>query len=231
MNAEPLYSVTNLRFRYGGRGGKPIASAVEIESLEISKGETIAFVGCNGAGKSTILKLLAFLLRPQSGTLIFDGLDMAANGSKRVERVERMRRCVYLHQNPYILAGSVAYNVSFGRRARGLPAEGEQRAVSEALEIFGMNGFQKRRHYELSGGEARRVALARAIATCADVFMLDEPTSQADRRSDTLVRDAIRALRARGSTVLFSTHDGGLEAELADRTVVLESGRMVAPPA
>ena len=193
-------------------------AAFAAERLEVMEGECLALLGPNGSGKTTLLKALGGLLKPSAGSLLFLGEDASSSRSLR-------RRGVYLHQAPYILSGSVSYNLYYGARARGLPRGAADDGVREALSLLGLSGFERRCHRELSGGEAQRVALARAFAAGADVLLLDEPTASADAASARLVLEALRARRAAGATIVFSTHDPKLAEALATRTLVLEDGR------
>jgi len=156
------------------------------------EGECLALLGPNGSGKTTLLKALGGLLKPAAGSLLFLGEEASSSRSLR-------RRGVYLHQAPYILSGSVSYNLYYGARARGLPRGAADDGVREALSLLGLSGFERRGHRELSGGEAQRVALARAFAAGADVLLLDEPTASADAASARLVLEALRARRAAGA--------------------------------
>ncbi|MBL8966644.1 MAG: energy-coupling factor ABC transporter ATP-binding protein [Spirochaetaceae bacterium] len=229
---EPLFRAEGLELRYGraGRGRAGLASsaaggrrqtAFAAERLEIGEGEVVALLGPNGSGKTSLLKALNGLIKPAAGRILFQGEDLHASRSLR-------RRSVYLHQAPYILAGSVSYNLYYGAGARGLGRSEAEAGVAEALSLLGLAGYERRGHRELSGGEAQRVALARALAAGADVLLLDEPTASADAASAALVLGALRARAAAGATIVFSSHDPALAAALATRTIVLEAGAVVA---
>jgi len=210
VSAEALFEARGLRIAFG-----PDA-AFGPASLDVLSGERLALLGPNGSGKTTLLKALNGLVAPSSGSLLFRGEEAARSRELRA-------RSVYLHQHPYIMAGTVEYNVAFGARARGLSRAAASERASEAMRLLGLEGFGRRRHRALSGGEAQRVALARALAAGADILLLDEPTASADSASRDLILAALRAWPRR-ATVVFSTHDPGLAAELADRTVTLERG-------
>ncbi|MFZ2782572.1 MAG: ABC transporter ATP-binding protein [Rectinemataceae bacterium] len=221
MNARMLFHAENLELRYsvGRRDGprEPAAPEFATPFLQVSQGERIAFVGPNGSGKTTLLKAMNGLLRPSSGILRFLDEDAWASAEMR-------RRCVYLHQQPYILSGTVSYNVGFGCRAKGMHAPETESRVREFLDLLGLSGFAHRRHRELSGGEAQRVALARAMASGAEVLLLDEPTASADAASAELVRRALRAAADSGVTLVFSTHDETLAHGLATRRIEFSGG-------
>jgi energy-coupling factor transporter ATP-binding protein EcfA2 len=217
MNAEPLFELRDLAFVYGGRNSQVLA--LSIPALAIGQGERVALLGPNGSGKTSLLKVLNGLASPASGLALFRGECIEGCAELR-------RRSVYLHQHPYLFAGSVSYNVSFGCRSRRLSRPEVAARVSARLALVGLSGFERRRHRALSGGEVQRVALARALATGADVFLLDEPTASADSASVVLVEAAIRAAAAEGATIVFSTHDATLAASLATRILHLDGGRI-----
>lgn len=211
---ELLVDARALEVRYGDRVG------LSLERFELGRGEIVALLGANGSGKTTLLKALGGLVPLARGSVAFDGRPLAEDDRRRARRV-------YVHQAPYLLAGSVFRNVAFGLRARardgGRPAREALRArVADALAAVGLAGFERRTARELSGGESQRVALARALVLEPELLLLDEPTAAADAASRPLVLDAVRAARARSSlAVVFSTHDEPLARELADRVVRL----------
>lgn len=215
MNADPLYELEDLEVAYGPQ----IAFAVP--RLQIAAGERVALLGPNGSGKTTLLKALNGLISPTAGSLRFAGREAAAGGEMR-------RRSVYLHQHAYLLAGTVAYNVSFGCRARGLQRDEADRRAREAMRLLGLEQLSRRRHRALSGGETQRVALARALAAGADVLLIDEPTASADSDSRDLIADALGRSAESGATIVFATHDPTLVRRLATRTLVLDRGRVTA---
>ncbi|MGA2547790.1 MAG: energy-coupling factor ABC transporter ATP-binding protein [Rectinemataceae bacterium] len=208
-----LYSIEGLSLLLGG------AEVLAIPSLEIDKGERLALMGPNGSGKTSLLKILASLLSPTEGIVRFGGLPLHSIGILS-------RRIVYLHQHPYIMAGSVSYNVEFGARSRGLPASAAADHAAAAMRLLGLDGFGRRGHRALSGGEAQRVALARAIASGSDVLLLDEPTASADALSRELIAKAIGAKAESGATIVLATHDEALVRALDARMIELQGGKI-----
>ncbi len=192
--AALLYSVRDLEIRYNRkRPGQPDLCC---PSLDIREGETVFLTGPNGSGKTTFLKALNALVDPAAGSV----------GYRRGPDALR-RETVYLHQHPYIFSGTVRYNAGFACRAAGLPDAEVVARAEAALDIVGLAEYSARRHRQLSGGEAQRVALARVIAAGTKVLLLDEPTASADAESARLIAHALLALAREGRTLVVSTHD------------------------
>ena len=214
-----LYRLKNIRAGYGG------ASALMVDSLEISRGGVIGLYGHNGSGKSTLLKLLGFLLEPQAGRMEFEGREVDA-GLRRGAHLLR-RQAVLLGQDTCLLKRSVAANVAYGLKLRGLPAP--DGAICAALERVGLRPeiCARRPGRQLSGGEARRVALAARLILSPKVLLLDEPTAGLDRASTEHVQQAVLAARRdHGATVVISSHDLAWLKESADTVLTLEEGRI-----
>jgi len=213
-----MYRLQSIRKRYGSN------VALDIEELTIAEGRLYTLTGANGAGKSTLLSILAFLTPPTSGEIFYAG--------KRVDRdhgsVEEQRRKVtLLHQSPYLFGGTVYANVAFGLKARGIRGEEQRRIVDEALDIVALRGFRERKARELSGGEAQRVAMARALALKPEVLLLDEPLANIDRETIGLLETVIASLPARGTTVVMTTHDPAHPGRLNGESILLEGGKHV----
>jgi len=213
-----MYRLQSIRKCYGSN------VALDIEELTIAEGRLYTLTGANGAGKSTLLSILAFLAPPTSGEIFYAG--------KRVDRdhgsVEEYRRKVtLLHQSPYLFGGSVDDNVAFGLKVRGIRGEERRRRIDEALDVVGLRGFRDRKARELSGGEAQRVAMARALALKPEVLLLDEPLANIDRETTGLLEAVIASLPAQGTTVVMTTHDPDHPGRLNGESIFLEGGRHV----
>ena len=213
-----MYRLQSIRKCYGSN------VALDIEELTIAEGRLYTLTGANGAGKSTLLSILAFLAPPTSGEIFYAG--------KRVDRdhgsVEEYRRKVtLLHQSPYLFGGSVDDNVAFGLKVRGIRGEEQRRRIDEALGVVGLRGFRDRKARELSGGEAQRVAMARALALKPEVLLLDEPLANIDRETTGLLEAVIASLPAQGTTVVMTTHDPDHPGRLNGESIFLEGGRHV----
>jgi tungstate transport system ATP-binding protein len=213
-----MYRLQSIRKRYGSN------VALDVEELTIAEGRLYTLTGANGAGKSTLLSILAFLAPPTSGEIFYAGVRVDWNHGS----VEEYRRKVtLLHQSPYLFGGSVHDNVAFGLKVRGIPGEERRRIVDRALERVGLQGFRDRKTRELSGGEAQRVAMARALALEPEVLLLDEPLANIDRETAGLLESVIASLPARGTTVVMTTHDPDHPGRLNGESIHLEGGRHV----
>jgi len=196
-------------------------------ALAVADGEVLAVLGPNGAGKSTLLRVLAGLLPPDSGTVILDDTTAWDDDAAHVPPHRRALGMVFQDHLlfPHL---SVTENVAFGLRTRGV-GKGPARASAVAwLDRVGLAGLGDRRPGQLSGGQAQRAALARALVGEPRVLLLDEPLSALDARTRLTVRAELRRHLAEfgGSTVLV-THDPVDAMALADRVVVVEEGRVV----
>jgi molybdate transport system ATP-binding protein len=194
--------------------------------VEVADGEVLAVLGPNGAGKSTLLRVLAGLLRPDEGRVTVDGRVWDDDGThlpahRRSLGVVFQEALLFPHL-------SVGENVAFGLRSRGVRKPARTAAAVAWLDRVGLEGFAARRPGELSGGQAQRAALARALVGDPALLLLDEPLSALDARTRLTVRAELRHHLAdfRGSTVLV-THDPVDALALADRVVVVEEGRVV----
>lgn len=212
-----LYRLESIRMAYGPR------TALDVPALEMEEGRRVYLVGANGSGKSTLLSLLAFLHPPGGGTLFFKGKPVEWSPSSLL----RLRReATLVHQSPYLFHETVFSNVAFGLAARGIDGPEQRRLVSKALETVGLEGFAHRQARALSGGEAQRVAMARAIALRPRVLLLDEPFANVDRETAWVLRDVILVLAACGTTVVTATHEMIPPCEAGVRIVRLAGGRL-----
>ncbi|MFY0309617.1 ABC transporter transmembrane domain-containing protein [Leisingera sp. D0M16] len=213
----------NVSFRYPSR---PDVSALEEVSLAVKPGETVAFVGPSGAGKTTIIQLLQRFYDPNQGAVKLDGVAL-----KHLQRDEFRRHIALVPQDPVIFAASARENIRFGRPDAS-DAEVEAAAKAAAAHEFisklpdGYDSFVGERGVMLSGGQKQRIAIARAILRDAPVLLLDEATSALDAESERLVQAAVDEL-SQGRTTLIVAHRLAT-VKKADRIVVMDQGRIVA---
>ena len=200
-------------------------------AFEVAAGETVALLGPNGAGKSTVLAVLAGLLRPASGRVELDGRVLLSVGSAydgpRVDLPPHRRRVALLAQEPLLFPHlSALDNVAFGPRSAGTGRSASRERAQGWLDDVGIGELAERRPGRLSGGQAQRAAVARALAAEPDLLLLDEPTSALDVAVTPALRQTLRRVLA-GRTCVVVTHDVLDALLLADRVLVLEGGRVV----
>ncbi|MEU0809936.1 ABC transporter ATP-binding protein [Streptomyces sp. NPDC005970] len=196
-------------------------TAIDDVHLEVGAGEFVALLGPSGSGKTTLLMSVAGFETPSGGRILVDGDD--------VTRLPPHRRGFGIVFQRYALFPhlSVARNVEYPLRMRGLPRAERRRAVREALDLVDLGPFAERRPHQLSGGQQQRVALARALVFRPPVLLMDEPLGALDRKLREQVQLEIRRLhRELGTTVLYVTHDQDEALVMADRIAVLKDGRI-----
>lgn len=188
-------------------------------SVQVRAGEVLAVVGPSGSGKSSFLRLLNRLDEPTSGTVFYEDIDY-----RQIPPRELRRKIGMVTQRPFLFPGSVFQNVSFGPLQRG--EEFSEERAEELLTRVGLGGYGSRDAANLSGGEAQRVSLARALANSPTVLLLDEPTSALDEQAkaevESLIQDIIRETHL---TCIMVTHDTAQAARIASRVMMLEKGR------
>jgi cobalt/nickel transport system ATP-binding protein len=197
-------------------------------SFGLPAGECVALIGPNGAGKSTLLLHLAGLL-PEPGSGYGEGEVLLFGERLRLDGPDSVRRRVgLLFQDPddQLFCPTVGEDVAFGPSQLGLRGDALATRVSHSLSRVGLAGFEGRLPHRLSGGEKKRVALAGLLAYEPSVLVFDEPTSSLDPRARRQLIDVLRGLTS--TTRLFATHDLALVAETCSRTLVIDSGRIVA---
>jgi ABC-type sugar transport system ATPase subunit len=197
-------------------GGTPVLQGIK---LHIADGELVVFVGPSGCGKSTLLRVVAGLDSASSGQVHIGGRDMtqAPAGQRKLAMVFQSY-ALYPHM-------TVADNLSFGMRMRGVPTATVQAKVARAVALLQLQPYLARRPGELSGGQCQRVAIGRAIVQEPGAFLFDEPLSNLDAELRLLMRVEIAALhRELGTTMVYVTHDQVEAMTLAQRIVVLRAG-------
>ncbi len=199
--------------------------ALDDVSVAVPDGSLTALRGPSGGGKSTLLRVIAGLEQPDSGTVVLDGQDLTASPAR-----ERGVGFVFQHYAAFKHM-SVAENIAYGLNARkrsDRPAKAEiRRRVGDLLDLIKLSGFADRYPSQLSGGQRQRIALARALAVEPRVLLLDEPFGALDAQVRKDLRRWLREIHDRtGQTTIFVTHDQDEALELSDRVAVLDKGRL-----
>ena len=212
MNA---FFLENVKFRFDAD------LVLDIDRLEAPSGAVTLLTGANGSGKTTLLRVMAGLLAPEAGVVAYRGEPVLFGKAGLGHR----RRVTLLAQEPYLFRGSVLLNVSYGPRARGMDAARANEKAEESLLRTRCGRLIDRDASKLSGGEKKRVALARALAAGAETLLLDEPVSQVDEENSALIVEMIENLAASGVTLVASSHAPEWAGSLSVGRVRLAYGR------
>jgi tungstate transport system ATP-binding protein len=212
-----ILELSRINHAYTGR------FVLSIPHLEIEEGSIVGLSGPNGSGKTTLLKLMSFMEKSRSGQICFRGRPAEPFAGEVRSRVS------LLTQEPYLLKRSVFDNIAYGLRLRG-EKNGLAGDVTGALALVGLPAsFAGRQWFELSGGEAQRVALAARLVLKPDCLLLDEPTASVDAQSAGKIRQAILlARREWGTTLIMASHNRYWLYGICDRLVFLHNGRLLA---
>lgn len=196
---------------------------LQVPNVELREGEVLALVGHNGAGKTTLLQVLALVLQPTTGAVYFRG-EKVTNGNAL-----QVRRCMAaVLQQPLLLDTTVFNNVAVGLQIRKIPKKEIKRLVPPWLERLGVAHLAKQSVRGLSGGEAQRVSLARALVLEPQVLFLDEPFSALDTPTrESLLKELNGILTEKNMTAVFVTHDYREIPKLAHRVIELDSGSIL----
>jgi molybdopterin-binding protein len=221
MNAKPEGRAPHLvaegvAKRYGGR------TVVDVDRLEVAPGRTLALLGPSGAGKSTLMRIIGLLEAPDEGRVTVDGERVSGrDDAKRIG-------IGVVFQQPFLFRGTVEGNVGYGLKLRGTPRRERVESVMRMLERVGLQGRERHPARLLSGGEARRVALARALVLEPRVLLMDEPLASLDPLIKTrLMKDFGEIIGEGSATAVYVTHDQDEAAVMADDIAIINEGRIV----
>ena len=202
-------------------GGRTILRNV---SLSVEKGDTIAIMGPSGAGKTSLLRIINMLDRPDSGKVLIDGLNPWSSDN----RLEIQRSMALVFQKPVPFSMSVYDNIAYGLRLRHTPRRDIGEAVADALKLLDMQGRERQYAKSLSGGEAQRLAFARAYVLKPKLLLLDEPTANLDPANARILEQAILDVNERyGTTIILVTHGIHQARRLAKNSAFIMDGEMV----
>lgn len=239
LQAEHLYKVFGRspeeavrRLQAGaGRGelrDEGTTAAVIDASIEVDEGQIFVVMGLSGSGKSTLLRTLNGLLEPTAGTVRFDGQDLTSLSDKELRKVRSEKISMVFQHFALFPHRSVLENAAYGLEVQGIPRAERTRRATEALELTGLKGWEKSWPDELSGGMQQRVGLARALATNADLLLMDESFSALDPLIRRDMQDQLLELqKSLKKTIVFITHDLNEAMRLGDRIAVMRDGRIV----
>ena len=203
---------------------KAFADTNILRNVDISlyPGKCILLSGNNGSGKTTLLKIIAGLEAPSRAEIIFSGKSHSWKSAIRSIR----REIIYLHQQPYLLSGTVESNVSYGLRFTSLNRKQLRESVKEALEWAGLADVAKHQAKTLSGGVQQRVAFTRAWILKPKVLLLDEPMTNMDIESREQACDLLKRMKSEGMSIVLTSHDMNIFDGLIDSHFSLSDGKL-----
>ncbi|OON82238.1 quaternary amine ABC transporter ATP-binding protein [Streptomyces tsukubensis] len=203
-------------------------AAVIDASFTVEPGQIFVVMGLSGSGKSTLLRMLNGLLDPTAGHVLFDGQDLTALSPAALREVRSKKISMVFQHFALFPHRSVMENAAYGLEVQGVPREERDKRAVEALELAGLAGWEKSWPDELSGGMQQRVGLARALATDADLLLMDESFSALDPLIRRDMQDQLLELQKRlKKTIVFITHDLNEAMRLGDQIAVMRDGRIV----
>ncbi|MEQ2526766.1 ABC transporter ATP-binding protein [Bacillaceae bacterium CLA-AA-H227] len=218
--SEPILELNEIAFQY-----HPGHETIQDVSFTIEKGEMVSLIGKNGAGKSTISKLICGFEKPSSGTIFFDGQDITKDTIK-----ERSERIGMVLQNPnHMISKHMIFDeVALGLVIRGVPEQEIKERIESVLKICGLYPFRNWPISALSFGQKKRVTIASVLVLDPEIIILDEPTAGQDLRHYTEIMDFLVELNLNGKTIIIITHDMHLMLEYTPRAIVIDSGKKIA---
>ncbi|MEU9233834.1 quaternary amine ABC transporter ATP-binding protein [Streptomyces subrutilus] len=239
LQAEHVYKVFGRRADEGVRALRDGADREELRadgttaavidaSFSVEPGQIFVVMGLSGSGKSTLLRMLNGLLEPTAGRILFDGQDLTALGAGEMRRVRSTKISMVFQHFALFPHRDVLENAAYGLEVQGVSRAERERRAGEALELCGLGGWERSWPDELSGGMQQRVGLARALATDADLLLMDESFSALDPLIRRDMQDQLLELQRRlKKTIVFITHDLNEAMRLGDRIAVMRDGRIV----
>lgn len=215
-----IFKVRNLKKVYNSK------IVLDINNLNFQEGKIYAIVGPNGSGKTTLLNILNLLEKPCEGQIFF--YDKEISNKSNSDTLGIRRRMTLVNQDPFLFHSTVYDNIAYGLKIRSIPSKIQKSKIRSALNIVGLSGFKDRKANQLSGGEAQRVVIARALVIEPEVLFLDEPTANIDQKHiDVVERIIIKIKKEIKTTVIFTTHDLSQAYRLADEVISLLDGKII----
>ncbi|MFD6531077.1 glycine betaine/L-proline ABC transporter ATP-binding protein [Streptomyces sp. NPDC060184] len=203
-------------------------AAVIDASFTVEPGQIFVVMGLSGSGKSTLLRMLNGLLDPTAGSVLFDGQDLTSLSPRELRHVRSSRISMVFQHFALFPHRSVLENAAYGLEVQGVAKAEREKRAAEALELTGLGGWEKSWPDELSGGMQQRVGLARALATDADLLLMDESFSALDPLIRRDMQDQLLELQKRlKKTIVFITHDLNEAMRLGDSIAVMRNGEIV----
>jgi len=229
----PLFSVKNLTKNFPGISqGEDVIAALKGVNLDIPEGQCLILAGSNGSGKTLFMKIIAGLLEPDAGEVLFKGCPLFATGRSMAlvrgteKKIRRELGLVFQDADAQIVGETVAEDVAFGPENLGLSKPETATRTKAALAALGIAEKRERSPRRLSGGEKRRLAVAGVVAMGCGTVIMDEPFANLDWPGVVNTLRMIRDLKREGKTLIILTHELEKALALADRLVILHQGRI-----
>ena len=221
-----MLEVNNVTFNYSTQEEQDVPPALQDINLRIEAGETIAVIGHNGSGKSTLAKMLAAILRPDSGTVLVDGLSTRARGED-IWTIRQRVGIVFQNPDDQLVANTVIDDIAFGPENLGLPRFEIEERIREAIQLMNLEGYAHMAISELSVGQKQRVALAGILAMRPAYLLLDEPTTMISGHTARQLMETLDRLASeQGTTIIHITHFMH-EISTFKRVIVMHEGRIL----
>ena len=201
---------------------------VKNANISINEGEFFVIMGLSGSGKSTLLRCINRLIRPTSGQVLVNGIDISKVSEKELLQVRRKELAMVFQNFGLLPHRSVLHNIAFGLELQGVKKEEREKKAMESMRLVGLKGYENQMVGELSGGMQQRVGLARALANNPEVLLMDEAFSALDPLIRVQMQDELLALQSKmKKTIVFITHDLSEAIKLGDRIAIMKDGEVV----
>lgn len=219
MGMNPAYEIRNLRHTYDGR------TVLDIPEMNITEGQICIFTGPNGSGKTTLLSILALLQMPSEGSVHLNGVLCTRNPDSDLRKMVTL-----VHQKPVLFSTSVRNNLAYGLKAHGLASKEIDKRIESITEEMQLASLIPKNACKLSGGEAQRVVIARALILRTPILLLDEPTNSLDAAyRPMLVQLLLHIIRGKDTTVIIATHDKSFISAISGKILQMENGKIKDP--
>ena len=219
-----MIKIKNLTYKYENNEKFPYA--IKDINLDIDKGDFIAIIGNTGSGKSTLIKHINALLKPTSGELLYDGINIY-DKNYNLKELRKKIGMVFQYPDYQLFAETVLEDVSFAATNYGYSKEEAEELAMNIMKDLGIEYLKDRSPFLLSGGEKRKVAFAGSIVLSPDVIILDEPEAGLDPSSRVFLFDLLKDFNKKGKTIIFITHNLDDVVEYADKVAIMSHGRLI----
>ena len=222
MNDEIILKADNLYYSYDDDNSHSLNGL----SLEIKKGQKVAFMGANGSGKSTFFLCCTGILKPQKGQLLFKGKPYAYDKKSLLDLRSKVG-IVFQDPDNQLFSASVYQEISFGILNLGVAPEEAKKEVEKVIDYLEITPFRHKPTHALSGGQKKQVSIADILVMHPDIIILDEPAAALDPKHTLMVNHIVDQMTEAGITVLMATHDVDYAYEWADEVILFHEGKVL----